>query len=212
MPFSGMWYRVALVRTKVSRERITSIIRVKRFSELETTSAVTSNWSTARSLKTQLLVESTHYSSLNATIQTNVQGSPKIFRKRELQCTLYVFLSEDCCLVACLTTDYGSIREHMPARMPSDPWRQCSLLSRSLWLIICQSECRRFHEDRSLYWAEQFTWAYAGQNAVNSVKIVLFTEQSTSAEHMPARMPSDPWRRHSSQSSKRNPQILRLIS
>jgi hypothetical protein len=37
MPSSGMRRRVALARTDILVERITSIIRVKRISELETT-------------------------------------------------------------------------------------------------------------------------------------------------------------------------------
>jgi hypothetical protein len=41
MPFSGMLRSVALVRTDVSEEFSTSIIRVSRFGELETTLAVT---------------------------------------------------------------------------------------------------------------------------------------------------------------------------
>jgi hypothetical protein len=45
---SGMLRRVALVRTDVSEERITSIIRVTRIGELGTTLAVTSNRSTLR--------------------------------------------------------------------------------------------------------------------------------------------------------------------
>jgi hypothetical protein len=40
-----MWRRVALGRTEVLEERIASIIRVRRISELETTLAVTSNCS-----------------------------------------------------------------------------------------------------------------------------------------------------------------------
>jgi hypothetical protein len=43
MPYAGMWRRVNPVRTDVSEERIASIIRVERISELGTTSAVTSN-------------------------------------------------------------------------------------------------------------------------------------------------------------------------
>jgi hypothetical protein len=43
---SGMWQRVALVRTNVSGERIAFIARVKIITELGTTLAVTSNWST----------------------------------------------------------------------------------------------------------------------------------------------------------------------
>jgi hypothetical protein len=42
MPFSGMCRRVALARTDVSEERIVSIIRVERISELGTL-AETSN-------------------------------------------------------------------------------------------------------------------------------------------------------------------------
>jgi hypothetical protein len=43
MPSSGMLHRVALVRTDVSEELSTSIIRVTRIDELGTTLAVTSN-------------------------------------------------------------------------------------------------------------------------------------------------------------------------
>jgi hypothetical protein len=41
-----MWRSVALVRTRVSDERIATIIRVKRITDLRTTSAVTSNSNT----------------------------------------------------------------------------------------------------------------------------------------------------------------------
>jgi hypothetical protein len=43
---SGMWRRVALVRTDISEERIASIIRVKKLSELGKTLTVASDWST----------------------------------------------------------------------------------------------------------------------------------------------------------------------
>jgi hypothetical protein len=43
MPSYGMLRRVALVRTDIAEERIASIIRVTRISELGTTLAVTSN-------------------------------------------------------------------------------------------------------------------------------------------------------------------------
>jgi hypothetical protein len=42
MPSSGLWRRVALVRTDVSEERVASIFRVDRISELETAFAITS--------------------------------------------------------------------------------------------------------------------------------------------------------------------------
>jgi hypothetical protein len=48
MPSSGMWRRVAPVRTDVSQERSASIIRVKGIRELRRTLAVTRNWSTMR--------------------------------------------------------------------------------------------------------------------------------------------------------------------
>jgi hypothetical protein len=48
MPSSGMLRRVFLVRTDVSEERSTSIIRVTRIGELGTTLAVTSNRRTVR--------------------------------------------------------------------------------------------------------------------------------------------------------------------
>jgi hypothetical protein len=43
LPSSGMWRRVALVRTDVSEERIASIIRMTRIGKLGTTLAVASN-------------------------------------------------------------------------------------------------------------------------------------------------------------------------
>jgi hypothetical protein len=43
MPYSGMLRRVALVRTDVSEEHITSIIRVTRMGEPGTTLAITRN-------------------------------------------------------------------------------------------------------------------------------------------------------------------------
>jgi hypothetical protein len=43
MPSSGMLHRMALVRTDVSEERISSVIRVTRIGGLGTTLAVTSN-------------------------------------------------------------------------------------------------------------------------------------------------------------------------
>jgi hypothetical protein len=46
---SGMLHHVALVRTYVSEECITSIISMTRIGELETTLAVTSNWSMLQS-------------------------------------------------------------------------------------------------------------------------------------------------------------------
>jgi hypothetical protein len=46
MPSSVMWRHVAFVRTEVSEDRIASIIRVKRISELGVKLAATSNWST----------------------------------------------------------------------------------------------------------------------------------------------------------------------
>jgi hypothetical protein len=45
MPSSGMLRRAALVRTEVSEERSTSIIRVTRIGELGTTLGVTSTLS-----------------------------------------------------------------------------------------------------------------------------------------------------------------------
>jgi hypothetical protein len=43
MPCSGVFRRVALVRTDVLEERMTSIIKVTRIGEIRTTVAVTSN-------------------------------------------------------------------------------------------------------------------------------------------------------------------------
>jgi hypothetical protein len=48
MAFSGMLYRVALVRTDISEELSSSIIRVTRIGELGTTLAVTNNRRTLR--------------------------------------------------------------------------------------------------------------------------------------------------------------------
>jgi hypothetical protein len=44
MPSSLIWWRVALVRTDVSKEPVSSIIRLKTISKLRTTLAVPSNW------------------------------------------------------------------------------------------------------------------------------------------------------------------------
>jgi hypothetical protein len=55
MPYSGLWCRVALVKTDVMEECITSIIRVTRISELET-SGVASNRSTLLLLLLTLLL------------------------------------------------------------------------------------------------------------------------------------------------------------
>jgi hypothetical protein len=48
MASSGMLHRVAVVRTDIAEERITSIIRVTRIGELGTTLAVTNNRNTLR--------------------------------------------------------------------------------------------------------------------------------------------------------------------
>jgi hypothetical protein len=58
MPSSGMLRRVVLIRTDVSEEHISSIIKVTRISELGTTLAVTSNRSGVIFLRSvlQLLV------------------------------------------------------------------------------------------------------------------------------------------------------------
>jgi hypothetical protein len=44
MPSSEMWRRVALVRTNVSKAKITSVIRVTRIGELGITLAISSSW------------------------------------------------------------------------------------------------------------------------------------------------------------------------
>jgi hypothetical protein len=46
MQSSGMWCHVTLLRTDVSEEYIASVMRVIRISDLGTTLAITSNWST----------------------------------------------------------------------------------------------------------------------------------------------------------------------
>jgi hypothetical protein len=43
MPSSGVWHRVALVRTDVSEERIASIMRVTRISQPASALTLTSN-------------------------------------------------------------------------------------------------------------------------------------------------------------------------
>jgi hypothetical protein len=55
MSYSGMWYRVALVKTDVSKERIASNIRVERIGELETTLLVT-----AKVVTSSLILSTTH--------------------------------------------------------------------------------------------------------------------------------------------------------
>jgi hypothetical protein len=52
-----MLRRVTLVRTQLSEERSTSIIRVTRIGELGTTLAVTSNWHTLRRNNTLMMEE-----------------------------------------------------------------------------------------------------------------------------------------------------------
>jgi hypothetical protein len=69
MPYSGMLRREALVRTDISEECITSIIRVTRICELGTTLTVTSNRCT-------LLSDSCHSDDGCATFLRNV-GSYK---------------------------------------------------------------------------------------------------------------------------------------
>jgi hypothetical protein len=59
MPSSGMLGRVALVRTDVSEESSTFIIRFTRIGELETTLAVTNNRRTQRMLVTANILIST---------------------------------------------------------------------------------------------------------------------------------------------------------
>jgi hypothetical protein len=59
MASSAMLRRVTLVRTEVSEERSTSIIRVTRISELGTTLAITSN------PKQRRICEKLHQSDLN---------------------------------------------------------------------------------------------------------------------------------------------------
>jgi hypothetical protein len=76
MPSSGMWRHVALVRTDVSEECITFIIRVTRMSELRTTLAVTSNWSKVR----QRNVGS--YKSHGVTSQKTVFFNDYLFKQR----------------------------------------------------------------------------------------------------------------------------------
>jgi hypothetical protein len=61
MPSSGMLRRVALVRTGVSEERRTSIIRVTKISELGTTLAI-GNPSTLRSNYIYASISSQHTS------------------------------------------------------------------------------------------------------------------------------------------------------
>jgi hypothetical protein len=78
MPSSGTLFRMDLVITDVSEERIASIIRVTRIGELGTTLAVTSNWSTLPilvnlvmealpSTETRFLQESHSVTSQNTT-------------------------------------------------------------------------------------------------------------------------------------------------
>jgi hypothetical protein len=56
MTSSGMLRRVALVRIDILEERITSIFRVTRIGQLETTLTLTNNTSTLRSIGTYLLI------------------------------------------------------------------------------------------------------------------------------------------------------------
>jgi hypothetical protein len=65
-----MLRRVALVRTDISEERSASIIKVRRIGELETTSAVTSNRSSAtlRNITEDGIVHSHRRENLNSYI------------------------------------------------------------------------------------------------------------------------------------------------
>jgi hypothetical protein len=65
MPSSWMLHRVALIRTDISEERIASVIRVTRISELGTTLAVTSNWSLLwRNILVTLMMEATCFTEI----------------------------------------------------------------------------------------------------------------------------------------------------
>jgi hypothetical protein len=59
-----MWHRVALVRTDDSEERIASMIRVERMSELATTLAVIKNFANVLGsvISSTLKMEATRYS------------------------------------------------------------------------------------------------------------------------------------------------------
>jgi hypothetical protein len=73
MPSSGMWCRVALVRTEVSEELTISIIRVKWLSELGTALASTRNWIR---LRCSYLTDSCHSDDGGDTFLRNI-GSYK---------------------------------------------------------------------------------------------------------------------------------------
>jgi 3'-phosphoadenosine 5'-phosphosulfate sulfotransferase len=68
MVSSGMFRRVALVRTDVSKELSASFIRVTRIGELGTTLAVTSNRRTPSSSETSVLTRSTRRNIREDTI------------------------------------------------------------------------------------------------------------------------------------------------
>jgi hypothetical protein len=72
MPSSEMLHNVALVRTGVSEERITSIIRVTRIGQLGTTLAVTSHQSTL--LRS---VEAIHSSETSVLTRTTLHIIPE---------------------------------------------------------------------------------------------------------------------------------------
>jgi hypothetical protein len=65
MPSSGMLRRVALVRTDVSEERITSIIRVTRIGELGTALALTNN---RRRLRRNTVYSNTMYYNISSQL------------------------------------------------------------------------------------------------------------------------------------------------
>jgi hypothetical protein len=64
-----MFSRVALVRTDISEERIASIIRITRLSELGTTLAVTSNRGTLR-INTMIVTANVPSSPILVTLMT----------------------------------------------------------------------------------------------------------------------------------------------
>jgi hypothetical protein len=78
MPSSGMLCRVALVRTDVSEERSSSIIRVTRIGALETTLAVTSNVTQAeKKYYVTLMMDDLHSSETSVVTRATWRNIPE---------------------------------------------------------------------------------------------------------------------------------------
>jgi hypothetical protein len=109
VPYSGMLRLVALVRTDVSEERISSMIKVTRISELATTLAVTTNRNTLRMTCFLLITQCTWAFQPHHDLQdysaSNINEYRKVFHK--------MILGSKTRLASNLTANYKSIIQTM---------------------------------------------------------------------------------------------------